>query len=332
VSTAVAQVERLLNLVPYLMRHPGSTVTEVAEEFGVAPKQIAKDLNVLWFCGLPGGFADDLMEAHVEEGGAIHLDNVAGPIGRPLRLSTREAVALLVALRALAQVPGLADRDALNRALAKLEDVTGEAARVAERLSVEFEVGDVVLQEAQRALAEGRLVHLRYYVPSRDEVTERDVDPMRIVLLSGRAYLEGWCRSSEAVRVFRLDRVVGIDVLDKPAEPPADAPVMDLTEHSPGSALRVDEDDPLVTLELAASARWVPEYYPCESSQEIEGGALRVRLRAADPERILRLMLRLGGAGRVVAPEEFAAQVRRTAAEALAAYESAPQETGAAAR
>ncbi|HEU5332803.1 MAG TPA: WYL domain-containing protein [Actinocrinis sp.] len=321
-STAVAQVERLLNLVPYLMRHPGSTVTEVADEFGVTPKQVAKDLNVLWFCGLPGGFADDLMEAHVEEGGAIHLDNVAGPIGRPLRLSTREAVALLVALRALAQVPGLADRDALNRALAKLEDVTGEAARVAERLSVEFEVGDVVLQEAQRALAAARLVHLRYYVASRDEVTERDVDPMRIVLLSGRAYLEGWCRSSEAVRVFRLDRVVGIDVLDESAAPPQDAPVLDLTEEAPASALRVDEDDPLVTLELAEPARWVPEYYPCESAEEIGGGVLRVQLRAADPERIRRLVLRLGGAARVVAPEDFAAQVRGDAQEALAAYEA----------
>lgn len=321
-STAVAQVERLLNLVPYLMRHPGSTVTDVADEFGVTPKQVAKDLNVLWFCGLPGGFADDLMEAHVEEGGAIHLDNVAGPIGRPLRLSTREAVALLVALRALAQVPGLADRDALNRALAKLEDVTGEAARVAERLSVEFEVGDVVLQEAQRAVTAGRLVHLRYYVASRDEVTERDVDPMRIVLLSGHAYLEGWCRSSEAVRVFRLDRVVGIDVLDEPAAPPEDAPVLDLTEEAPASALRVHEDDPLVTLELAAAARWVPEYYPCESAEEIDGGGLRVQLRAADPERILRLVLRLGGAARVVAPEDFAARVRGAAREALAAYDT----------
>ncbi|MGH3417266.1 MAG: WYL domain-containing protein, partial [Actinocrinis sp.] len=65
-STAVSQVERLLNLVPYLLSHPGSTVDQVAEQFGVTAKQVAKDLNVLWFCGLPGGFADDLMEAHVE--------------------------------------------------------------------------------------------------------------------------------------------------------------------------------------------------------------------------------------------------------------------------
>jgi len=155
---------------------------------------------------------------------------------------------------------------------------------------VAFEARDVVFEAAQRALAEKRLVHLRYYVPSRDEVTERDVDPMRVALLAGRAYLEGWCRLSGAVRVFRLDRVVGIEVLDLPAEPPADAQGLDLTEQAPASALRVGESDPLVTLDLAPAARWVPEYYPCESVQESEDGegAVRVTLRAADPDRIRR--------------------------------------------
>jgi proteasome accessory factor C len=320
VTTAVTQVERLLNLVPYLLSHPGVTVTQVADEFGIPQKQVAKDLNVLWFCGLPDGFADDLMEAHVEEGGAIHLENVSPAIGRPLRLSTREAVALLVALRALGQVQGIADRDALNRALAKLEEATGEAARVAERLSVAFEARDVVLSALQRALAGGRLIHLRYYVPSRDELTERDVDPIRIALVSGRAYLEGWCRSSEAVRVFRLDRVVGIDVLDLPAAPPAGLVALDLSDRAPESVLRVGADDPLVVLELAADARWVPEYYPCETVEELPGGGVRVALRAAEPERIRRLVLRLGGSAEVMGPPEFVSEVRAAARAALANY------------
>jgi proteasome accessory factor C len=318
-SSAVAQVERLLNLVPYLRSHPGTTVGEVAEEFGVTQKQVAKDLNVLWFCGLPGGFADDLMEAHVAEGGAIHLENPAEQIVRPLRLSTREAVALLVALRALAQVPGLADRDALNRAIGKLDGVTGVAAWVAERLSVAFEARDVVLAAVQQALADKRLVHLRYYVASRDEITERDVDPIQVALITGKAYLEGWCRSCAAMRMFRLDRVVAIEVLDQPAEPPADAVRLDLSE-SPATALRTDPADPLAILELAADSRWVPEYYPCESVQELPGGGIRVGLRVADPDRIRRLILRLGGSVTVLGPAEFAATVRQTAQAALANY------------
>ena len=41
------------------------------------------------------------------------------------------------------------------------------------------------------AFARGRRVHLRYYVATRDESTERDVDIMRIVNLDGQWYVEG---------------------------------------------------------------------------------------------------------------------------------------------
>lgn len=317
-STAVEQVERLLNLVPYLRSHPGVTVSQVADEFGVSQKQIAKDLNVLWFCGTPGGFSDDLMEPHVGEGGAIHLDNVVEQITRPLRLSTREAVALLVALRALAQVPGFADRDALERALNKLESAVGAvAAGTAERLSVAFEARDVVLEVVSRAQSEGRALHLRYYVPSRDEVTERTVDPIRISMLTGRAYLDAWCRSSQGRRLFRLDRVVRIDVLDEPASVP---PHILNAPEAENTALRVDSHDPLIELELAPNARWVPEYYPCESVRELPSGGLRIALRAPDQDRIRRLVLRLGESAKVIGPAGFAAAVQGTAAAALAGY------------
>ena len=81
-----------------------------------------------------------------------------------------------------------------------------------------------------RALAAGRRVHLRYYVPGRDEATERDVDPMRLLVVEGRTYLEGWCRRAEGVRLFRLDRVLALDVLDVPAAVPPEAEPVDVDE------------------------------------------------------------------------------------------------------
>ena len=48
----------------------------------------------------------------------------------------------------------------------------------------------------------------------RDEATERDVDPMRIVGDDGRWYLEGWCHRAEDTRLFRMDRVEELTVLD----------------------------------------------------------------------------------------------------------------------
>jgi proteasome accessory factor C len=172
------------------------------------------------------------------------------------------------------------------------------------------------MADARRALADGRRVHLRYYVPWRDETTERDVDPMRVALVDGRGYLEGWCRRAEAVRLFRLDRVLDLAVLDLPAEVPEQAELLDLD----GGLFRPSPDDTVAMLELTADARWVTEYYPCEDVAELGDGRLRVILRTSDPRWIFKLALRLGPTGRVVDPPELAAAVREAADATLRLY------------
>ncbi|MGH3370112.1 MAG: WYL domain-containing protein, partial [Nocardioidaceae bacterium] len=62
-------------------------------------------------------------------------------------------------------------------------------------------------------------------------------------------------------------------------------------------------------------------YYPVESTEELGDGALRVRLRAGDPEWLTRLMLRLGGLARVEEPTELSTAVHRAATDALRNYE-----------
>ena len=159
-------------------------------------------------------------------------------------------------------------------------------------------------------------MHLRYYVPGRDEATERDVDPMRLLVVEGRPYLEGWCLRAEGVRLFRLDRVLGLEVLDVPSAPPAEAEPVDVDQ----GLFRPSPDDVLVELELSAAGRWVAEYYPCESVTELEDGRLRVVLRTPDTGWVRRLALRLGEDGRVISPAPLLAEVREAAAAALANY------------
>ena len=69
------------------------------------------------------------------------------------------------------------------------------------------------------AVREGRQVRLTYWVPSRDEETERVVDPRRMVSSGGATYLDAWCHSAEDDRLFRLDRIHAATVLDDPGHP-----------------------------------------------------------------------------------------------------------------
>jgi proteasome accessory factor C len=184
-------------------------------------------------------------------------------------------------------------------------------------VEVALEVEADVLATARTALDQHRRLHLRYLVEARDEVTDRDVDPMRLLSRDGRWYLEAWCHRVEAVRLFRLDRVVDLTLLDVPAAPPPEAVPRDLADglFSPAP------EDVSVTLDLRPAARWVADYYPVESAEELADGGLRIVLRAAELEWVVRLVLRLGGQGRVVAPGELVDAVRRRAEEALAAVD-----------
>lgn len=310
----IAHLPRLLALVPYLLARPGVSFAEVSQVFGVSETRLRKDLELLWVCGLPGHGPGDLIDIEFE-GPTITLLEPAG-MTRPLRLTSDEALALVVALRALAETPGLTERDALDRVLVKVEAVAGAAAEAAERVEVAVEGEERVLPVVEQALAAGRRLHLRYHVPGRDETTERDVDPVRVVLVDGRAYLEAWCRRAEGLRTFRLDRVVALELLELPAEVPPGLPRRDLS----AGLFQASPDHERVELRLAPQAQWVADYYPCEQIHQEWDGMMRVVLRTPSTDWVVRLALRLGGAATVLSPPQLREQVRSRATAALAAY------------
>jgi len=316
--TSTERLQRLLALVPYVISRNVVGLAETAAAFGISERQLVDDLNLLWCVELraPDPYCPiDLSY----EGGEIVVSQ-AESMGRPLRLAVDEASALLVALRMLAEVPGLEDRSALSRLIAKLETAAGEAASVSAQVAVQVDTpegaAEGIAAQIRAALSAGRRVHLSYYVPGRDEATERDVDPMRLLVVEGRTYLEGWCRRADGVRLFRLDRILALTVLGDAASPPAEATPVDVDQ----GLFRPSPDDVHVELELSAEGRWVAEYYPCESVTDLPDGRLRAVLRTPDTGWIRRLALRLGEEGRVVSPPALVAEIRDAATAALANY------------
>ncbi len=117
-AASADRLARLLNLVPYLLARPGIAVAEAAAGLGVTERQLREDLELLWVCGLPGYGPGDLIDMAFD-GDRVTITYDAG-IDRPLRLTQDEALALVVALRMLAETPGTGNRDAIERALAKI--------------------------------------------------------------------------------------------------------------------------------------------------------------------------------------------------------------------
>jgi proteasome accessory factor C len=307
------RLSRLLNLVPYLLARPGIAVAEAAADLGVTERQLREDLELLWVCGLPGYGPGDLIDMALD-GDRVTITYDAG-IDRPLRMTRDEALALVVALRLLAETPGVGHRDAIERALAKIESAAGDVAGAP--VAVRPPGSPDRTAGLRAAVERGRALRLTYYTATRDETTDRVVDPMRVLVVGDRAYLEAWCRRADAVRLFRVDRIDAFDELDEPAAPPPQAQPTDVRE----GIFHATPDQPLVTLRVSRGARWITEYYPCEEVRAEPGEHWLVSLRASDLAWARRLVLGLGPEVTVVGPPELCEAVGAEARSALAAYE-----------
>ena len=307
---------RLLNMVPYFQANPRVSFAKAASDLGVTRKQLQQDINQLWICGLPGYGPGDLIDFELS-GGTVKVTFSAG-MDQPLRLNSSEASVLLVALRALAGIPGVVDPAAALSAIAKIEAAAGTVSdednpsALDEPAPVEDEAADAV----RAALRDSRAVRIDYYSASRDTLSSRVVDPIRVVLVGDRSYLEAWCREAEGVRLFRFDRIVEATALEEPAAPPRPA-----LDAPPNTALfEADPSLPSATLRVAPRAAWMLEYFPMRILTELPDGHCEAAMTYAAEEWMARLILGFGADVEVLAPESLARRVRDSAAEALDAY------------
>lgn len=317
-SGVSTRLVRLLNLVPYLQANPRISYDEAASDLGVSVKQLRADLDQLWMCGLPGYGPGDLIDFEMS-GTTIEVTFSAG-MDHPLRLTSPEATGILVALRALLDVPGMVDPQAARSAIAKIESAAGTAqgeregaaAAVDEPAPIESQAAAAV----REAVRKGRALAIDYYSASHDELSSRIVDPIRVVLVGDKSYLEAWCRSAEGVRLFRFDRIVEARVLDERSAPPEPA----VAAGPDTSLFDADPSLPSATLLVDRAAAWMFDYYPLRVLRELPDGACEAAMTYASDEWMARFVLGFGSALRVLEPQSLSERVRELAVAALAAY------------
>ncbi len=303
---------RLLNMVPYFQVNPQVSYAKAANDLGVNRKQLEADINQLWICGMPGYTPGDLIDFELSDD-TINVTFSAG-IDRPLQLTSTEATGMLMALRALAEIPGVVDPAAARSAIAKIDAAAGtaEAGGVETAGATESAAAAAVRQ----AVHDQRALRIEYFSASRDTQSTRVVDPIRVVLVGDQSYLEAWSREAEGVRLFRFDRILDATVLDEPAAPPETA------VGGPVNTALFDADPslPAASLRIAPGAAWMLEYFPMRVVAELPDGHREVAMTYAAEDWLVRQILGFGSDVVVLGPPALVERVRRSADEALAAY------------
>ena len=303
-SDSGSRLSRLMTMVPWLVAHDGVSVKHPAEHFGISVEQCEKDLWLLVVCGLPGHGPDQLVDIQFWDDGRIHVIDPQ-TLDRPLRLSGDEIMSLLVALRLLLQVPGSHDRATLHKVISRLELALG-APQASAGVLVESGVTSTVLDAIDTALTDKRTLRIVYAARTDDAVTERIVHPTEVVTTEGRLYLEGYCERAEAVRTFRIDRILSAELGESDLE---NAP--GLVGVSPALNAHV---------RIAPGSRWALDVYPLTSIIEASDGHFEADLAYQDLEWLNRVVLSLAGQMQVISPQEARQRVADAALAALSSY------------
>ena len=304
-ARTVSRLSRILALIPYVIARQGAGVKEIQERFGYTEAQLVKDLNTVFVCGLPGYGPGDLMEAYIDHDEVV-ID-AADYFARAPRLSATEALTLLAS--GLAVVGSGIRSDALTSAIDKLTAVLLPDAQKA--IVVDVAPESETLAELKDAVSRRAPVKIVYRSLSKEEETERTVEPWILLATLGNWYLKGFCRMVSDERVFRVDRIRRVEVLDGEIEVPDDVGAE--VGYSPS------DDDVQAVIELSPSARWVMDYYPVEIVDD-DGEVAVVRFSSPDAEIASRLLLRLGGSARLVDGDQVADRLRSIATAILDRY------------
>jgi proteasome accessory factor C len=302
------RLRRILVLLPYAIQHPGVAIDELALKFGVKPKDLLDDLDLVFMCGLPGYGPGDLIDVSVDED-RVSI-TMADYFAAPLRLTPAEGLALYATGVALAELPEMEDADALRRALDKLGKALGMGGKGLTGIDVELEGGSLKhLETLNAALNSGRRVHLEYRSASR-VLSEREADPWGLIAALGRWYLIALDHLSGEERMFRLDRMKDVRILDEPAPVPDD---FDLSRYKGG--FKGGDDEPVMAMEISPEvAHWFAEYYPLTDRARLDDGWERVELIASTETWGATLILQLGTGVRNVEPKEMESAARDLAA------------------
>lgn len=293
---------RLFELLYFLMEHGGATTAELAQRLEVSERTIRRDIDALSASGIP---------VYAERGRSGGIRLMERFVLSKALLSEREQDEILCALQTFRATGAPAD----SRLLPHLSVLFHRAA--VDWIDADFSdwgagsERQTLFALLKQAILEQQVLTFQYYGQS-GQMTCRTVEPARLQFKGISWYLQAWCRTRQAFRIFKLDRMKQVCLLNEPcgvhgAPPPIDHTENDLPllrlrlRFAPSVAFRVyDEFDPATVTSapdgsLLADLEWPVETWGVgyllsfgSNVEVIEPPAVR-RLLQQETEKILAL-------------------------------------------
>jgi proteasome accessory factor C len=282
-------LELLIKLLPWLVANNGSSLSEVAEHFGITEKYALDLIGQLVVTG-PSQAGGGLVDIDFEDQDSIFVSD-AKALDRPVKLSEFEAASLLGGLHYLEQFPNVVDSEVIAGLMRRIQQalpnvdspINVVAAPIAETIRT-------VLNEA---ISSGLSVEIKYAGITKDDISVRVVDPVSTYSQEDFMYLKSWCRNSQAWRNFRLDRILEAKLDSDSVSIPSD--------EEPSEAKR----EYLATIELDKAYYGQLDQVDIVSFKEYMWHAVEVQIKVYSREWLVSMILASGGRVKAVDPPDL---------------------------
>lgn len=307
-TTASNRFRRLMVLLPRFAASATQSLASLSAELGVSREVLLDDLRALMeqYDEIPG-YEEPVVVLIEGDTVTVRTNHFL----RPMRVTVAELCALELGLGVLEREAGPERASQLAAVRERLAACITELPR--DRAYAGLRDGALVhpdraavLDPLRRALRQSRVIAIAYHRPGDDAATPRTVRPYALFFSRGAWYLAGWCERSDAMRLFRSDRIEAVTITDREhVVPPDFSPDDLLVDGRPW----VSETRPpeLVVRYSPAIARWIAERDG--GPLEDDGSAVR-RMPLADREWAIRHVLQYGPDAQVVEPVELREEAR----------------------
>jgi proteasome accessory factor C len=306
-ANASDQLRRILAIIPACADDRPHRIEEVAGKVGIDRKTFLKDLAALSDrFDDPGGFVEAVQIMIGPDEFEVHTDHFL----RPMRLTLAElgalelGLAMLAGERAAEERPVIEGaRERLRAAMAKLpEDPMPDGLMHA---AASDPADPAIMASLRQAYKERRRARISYRKPTDVSPAERTLCPFAIVHATGQWYVIGHCEEHEGLRVFRIDRIERVDLLDQPYELPEG---FTLEQVLTDDRAFIGEPAARVRIRYAESiARWIAE----RAGKPLDSRGCLIEDRPlGDPAWAVRHVLQYGPDAEILEPEEVRQRVR----------------------
>jgi predicted DNA-binding transcriptional regulator YafY len=294
--------ERLLTMVPWLVRHPGISHQEVADHFQISREQMLQDVMLLTVTGI-GQYANQQFDVDYSDDKIIVHDQLG--LNRPFSFDSTEAACLLLGLEALANLPSELSGFESSEVKSVREKIVDSIPLASGVNAVQEHLqSEELLTEIANAIKAEKRISFNYWNNARDDVVRRTVSPLRIYTVNQSSRLDGF-EHGKGWRSFRIANIDSLKLLNDSVEFES--------SFSPMETFAVE-------IELPIKMHHLLEVFSVEKRRSTDTKTLRATVRIAEPMWLAKQVLASGCAIKVLAPHEVRSQVETLVLAARSAY------------